>query len=47
MNEVAIPLGEHKDPNQLIQGGTEGGERTPQGMKTKSISPTKTRNMLM
>ena len=47
MTEVVIPQGEHKDPKQLIQGGIKGGENTPLKIKTKSISPAKTRNMLM
>ena len=47
MNKVAIPQGEHKELKQLIQGGIEGGENTSMGMKRKSISPAKTRKMLM
>ena len=39
MNEVAIPQGEHKDPQQFIQGGIEGGENTPLGDENKIYIP--------
>ena len=47
MNEVAILQGENKDPKQLIQGGIEGGENKSQRDEKKSISPAKTRKILM
>ena len=40
MTEVAIPHGEHKDPNQHIQGGIEGGEKTPLGDENKIYIPS-------
>ena len=40
MIEVEIPQGEHKDPKQLIQGGIDGGKKTPLGYQNKKIIPS-------
>ena len=40
ITEVTIPLGEHKDPKQLIQGGIDSGENTPPGDENKIYIPS-------